>query len=70
MIISHTQIPNGGWQYQQGNVLLIAETFDLLVKNVKAHRQSNGIVPGDVESDIENQIVDKFPELRNNNVLA
>jgi hypothetical protein len=70
MIISHCVLPPGGWVFTQGKVLLIAETFDLLVKNVRGHRIANGIPAGDIEKDIEEQLVSRFPTLRKDNVLA
>lgn len=70
MKISRQVIPPGGWKFQQGNTLLISETFDLLVSNVKSHRTSNGIPIGDIASDIEDQIIEKFPKLKRGQVLA
>lgn len=70
MKISRQVIPPGGWKFQQGNTLLISETFDLLVSNVKSHRVSNGIPLGDIASDIEDQIIAKFPQLKRSAVLA
>lgn len=70
MIISHCVLPPGGWKFQQGNVLLVAETFDLLVANVKSHRIANGIEAGNIVQDIEKQLVEKHPSLRKENVLA
>lgn len=63
-------MPPGGWTYTQGTVLLMAETFDNLVKNVRGHRASNGIPPGDIQKDIEEQLSKRFPHLRKDNVLA
>lgn len=63
------QVPPLGWRYTQGNVLLVGETFAYLVKNVKAHRIANGILEGNIESDIENQIADKYPHLKRESVL-
>lgn len=70
MIISHCVIPHGGWRYTQGTTVLFGETFDLLVKTVKSHREANGIPPGDVVDDIEKQIAENQPELKNDNALA
>lgn len=70
MIISHTVMPNGGWVYKQGQITLIGETFDLLKKNVIDHRKFNGIPEGNVQADIEEYLVKKFPHMKKNSVLA
>lgn len=70
MIISHCVMPSGGWQFRDGVVLLIAETFDNLVKNVRGHRASNGKPPGDPAKEIEEQLVKSQPHLRIDNALA
>lgn len=70
MIISHCLVPSGGWKYTQGTTVLFGETFDLLVQNVKNHREANGIPPGDVVDDIEKQIGEEQPHLKNYDSLA
>lgn len=70
MIISHTVMPNGGWTYKQGEITLVSDTFDNLKKHVIAHRKSNGIPEGNVQADIEEYLVKKFPHLRKDSVLA
>lgn len=71
MIISHSVIPSGGWIYTtEKGIRLVAETFDLLVSNVKTHRMYNGIPMGDVAGDIERQLAHLHPHLKKENVLA
>ncbi len=70
MRISHSVIPNGGWCFLEGKVLLIAETFDLLVKNLQSHRLHNGIPPGDPVAEIEEYLCKKHPQMERKHVLA
>lgn len=70
MIISHTVMPPFGWHYKQGEINLVSDTFDNLKKHVIAHRKANGIPEGDVQKDIEEFLVNKFPHMRKNSVLA
>lgn len=63
-------MPPGGWAYKQGEITLVSDTFDNLKKHVIAHRKSNGIPEGDVQKDIEEYLVNKFPHLRKDGVLA
>lgn len=71
MIISHTVMPPMGWKYTTDRgVNLVGETFDLLKKNVATHRIANGIAVGDVQADIEAQLVSRFPHLKKESVRA
>ena len=70
MIISRQVVPHGGWVYMQGDIRLIGSTFDDLVRSVKVHRYHNGIPAGDIEKDIEEQIAEKFPDLKRSGVLS
>lgn len=70
MIISHCVMPPGGWQYLQGKINLVGETFDLCVSCIKTHRLHNGLPPGDPVKDLEEYIAGKYPHLRKHKVLA
>lgn len=71
MIISHTVMPPGGWTFRtERGINLVGETFDLLKKNVTAHFIANGLPSGDVENQIERQLVHRFPHLKKEKVLA
>lgn len=63
-------MPPMGWSYKQGEITLVAETFDNLKRHVIAHRKANGIPEGNVQADIEEYLVKKFPYLRKDGVLA
>lgn len=64
-------MPNGGWVFTtERGVNLIGETFELLKKNVTAHRLANGITLGNVQADIEAQLVSRFPHLKKESVRA
>lgn len=71
MLISHSVMPPGGWVFTtEKGVKLVGETFDLLKKNIISHKLANMLPLGDVEADIENQYVQRFPHLKNPGVLA
>jgi len=62
--ISHGATPPGGWKFQQGSITINAPNWYDLVKNVRAHRVNNKMPLGEIESEIENQILILHPHLR------
>lgn len=66
MNISRSVVPSGGWKYKQGNFWIYGETFDDLALNLRTHRINNVMPVGNVESDIETQIIVDHPSLRVN----
>lgn len=62
--ISHQIMPEGGWKFQQGSITIRALDWIELVKSVKSHRKINGMTQGDVENEIEEQILITHPHLR------
>lgn len=61
-------VPPGGWQYKEEktNTTIIGMSKDDLIKCIKNHRRSNGIMEGDVEGDMWSQIHTNFPSYRIN----
>lgn len=62
--ISRQVMPAGGWKFQQGSVTIRGLDWIELVKCVKDHRKFNGMPEGNVESEIEEQILILQPNLR------
>lgn len=61
--ISHQLVPPGGWKFMQGDLLIMGETWNDLVKVVTNHRRSNGINFDNVAEEIEDQIADAHPSI-------
>jgi len=60
MLNSHQTVPPGGWRYLQGNINLIAANRADLIMHIKDHRKNNGIPEGDVEQDLEDQLLQRL----------
>lgn len=63
MKISHSLVPPDGFKFIQGKYTIEGDTFDELLQNVRHHRISNLIPFGDLESEIEDQLAERFPHL-------
>lgn len=61
---SKNLVPPGGWYFEQGRYRIQGQTFGELANNVTAHRASNGIEIGDVESEIEAYTSQRWPSGR------
>ena len=64
MIISRGLIPPGGWIFEDAGIKIKGESFDDLVKWVKEHRRNNHKESGEPEKEIEDQLANKFPQLK------
>lgn len=63
MRMSRQVIPPMGWRFLQGDCWIIGGSFDNLVSIVKTHRISNNIPIGDVEKDVELQLMKMHPSI-------
>ena len=64
-MINHQKVPKTGWRYRQEktNTTVVATDWNTLVNAVREHRRVNGIPPGDIEEDVDEQIEKNNPEL-------
>lgn len=62
--ISRQVMPSGGWKYQQGSITIRGLDWYDLVKSIRGHRRVNGMPEGNIESEIEEQILITHPHLR------
>lgn len=63
--ISRQVMPQGGWKFQVGSIIIRGLDWIDLKKNVENHFKSNKIpVPFNIEQQIEDQILILQPNLR------
>ena len=64
-MISHQLVPPGGWKFREEktNTTIVARSMEELIKYVADHRRSNGITPGNVQLDIEEQLEKLHPSI-------